>query len=83
MGEIFSSDLYRYEIAWQNEETVAVFDVFGNLRLLNIRFGVRAFVIVAGAITESRLGSGSTKMMRLHASPAPQHCFVETTLMSI
>jgi hypothetical protein len=36
--------------------------------MLNIKFGTGA--VGAG----SRYGSGSTKMMRLLAAPAPQHC---------
>jgi hypothetical protein len=32
------------------------------------------FIIKFGAGAASRYGSGSTKMMRLHAALAPQHC---------
>jgi hypothetical protein len=39
--------------------------------MLNITFGA----FVAGAGAASRYGSGFTKMMRLLAAPAPQHCF--------
>jgi hypothetical protein len=43
-----------------------VFQVCYNLLMLKIKFGA------AGAT--SRCGSGSTKIMQLHAVPAPQQC---------
>jgi hypothetical protein len=41
--------------------------------MMNITFG--AVGAGAGTGATSRYGSGSTKMMRLLAAPAPQHCF--------
>jgi hypothetical protein len=45
--------------------------IFLKLSMLNITFGAGTIGTRAGAA--SRYSSGSTKMMRLLAAPAPQH----------
>jgi hypothetical protein len=52
----------------KSKKTVIVCDIFINPPGFNLNFGDGA----AGAA--SHYGSGSTKMMRLLAAPAPQHC---------
>jgi hypothetical protein len=52
----------------KSKKTVIVCDIFINPPVFNLNFGDGA----AGAA--SNYGSGSTKMMRLLAAPALQHC---------
>jgi hypothetical protein len=52
----------------KNKKTVTLCDIFDNLIVDNIR-------VSAGAVTAASLyGSSYTKMMRLLAAPALQHC---------